>query len=109
MIQFFRVIHIQYDDVYYRDGNEMKGLEKIIEKYCDYISGIRGQKKKAILIQLSSIITDESNKFRKSKEEIGNVFVGILDSLLAAKMVGLAGRLLYVCQEQLKVCKMSTN
>ena len=87
----------------------MKGLEKIIDKYCDYTSGIRGQKKKAILIQLSSIITDESNQFKKDKEEIGNVFVGILDSLLAAKMVGLAGRLLYVCQEQLKVCKISKN
>ena len=87
----------------------MKGLEKIIEKYCDYTSGIRGQKKKAILIQLSSLLTDDSNRFRKDKEEIGNVFVGILDSLLAAKMIGLAGRLLYVCQEQLKVSKSSIN
>ena len=87
----------------------MKGLEKIIDKYCDYTSGIRGQKKKAILIQLSSIINDESSQFKKDKEDIGNVLVGILDSLLAAKMVGLAGRLLYVCQEQLKVCRISTN
>ena len=78
-------------------------MEKIIDKYCDYTSGVRGQKKKAILIQLSTLITDESNGNSKSSEEIGNIFVSILDSLLAAKMVGLAGRLLYVCQEQLKV------
>ena len=74
-----------------------------MDKYCDYTSGVRGQKRKAILIQLSTLVTDESNESRKSAEEIGNIFVSILDSLLAAKMVGLAGRLLYVCQEQLKV------
>jgi len=84
------------------DVTEVRGLEKIIDKYCDHISGARGQRKKAILIQLSAIITNESNGNKKSQEEIGNILIGILDNLLTAKMVGLAGRLLYVCQEQLK-------
>merc|ERR1712203_1234390 len=35
-------------------------------------------------------------------EEIGNEFVTILHSLMAAKMIGLAGRFLYICQTQLK-------
>ena len=91
---------------YYSDANEVRGLEKIIDKYCDHISGARGQRKKAILIQLSAIIADESNGNKKTKGDIGNILIGILDNLLAAKMVGLAGRLLYVCQEQLKVVNL---
>merc|ERR1712203_897787 len=35
-------------------------------------------------------------------EEIGNEFVTILHSLMAAKMIGVAGRFLYICQTQLK-------
>ena len=94
---------IKWCNQYCSDANEVRGLEKIIDKYCDHISGARGQRKKAILIQLSAIITDQSNGNKKSEEEIGNILIGILDNLLAAKMVGLAGRLLHVCQEQLKV------
>ena len=100
---------IKWYNQYFSDANEIRGLEKIIDKYCDHISGARGQKKKAILIQLSAIISDESNGNKKSEEEIGNILISILDNLLAAKMVGLAGRLLNVCQEQLKVVDSLAN
>ena len=94
---------------YSRDASEIKGLEKIIEKYCDHISASRGQKKKAILIQLSTLMVNKGNEYRKSVEEIGNAFVNVLDNLLSAKMIGLAGRFLDVCQTQLKVFFFKTN
>ena len=46
---------------------------------------------------------------RKSVEEIGNAFVNVLDNLLSAKMIGLAGRFLDVCQTQLKVFYLGKN
>ena len=60
-------------------------------------------------MQLSTLLVDHTNKYRKSFEETGNIFVKTLDSLLSAKMVGLAGRFLYVCQTQLKVLLENIN
>jgi hypothetical protein len=48
-------------------------------------------------------MVNKANGCRKSAEEIGNAFVNVLDNLLSAKMIGLAGRFLDVCQTQLKV------
>ena len=48
-------------------------------------------------------MNNKSNGYRKSAEEIGNAFINVLDNLLSAKMIGLAGRFLDVCQTQLKV------
>ena len=86
-----------------RDENEIQALEKSIERYCDYMNGTRGQKKRAILVQLSMLMRKKVDGESRSIEEIGNEFVAILHSLMAAKMIGLAGRFLYVCQTQLKV------
>ena len=86
-----------------RDENEIQALEKSIERYCDYMNGTRGQKKRAILVQLSMLMGRKVDGESRSIEEIGNDFVAILHSLMAAKMIGLAGRFLYVCQTQLKV------
>ena len=87
----------------FRDENEIQALEKSIERYCDYMNGTRCQKKKAILVQLSMLMRKKVEGESRSIEEIGNEFVTILHSLMAAKMIGLAGRFLYICQTQLKV------
>ena len=67
------------------------------------MNGTRCQKKKAILVQLSMLMRKKVEGESRSIEEIGNEFVTTLHSLMAAKMIGLAGRFLYICQTQLKV------
>ena len=93
----------QQPSCFFSDECEIQGLEKVVTKYCDHMSNNRSQKKLAILVQMSMLIRENSDRCRKSIEEIGNAFVNILDSLLVAKMIGLAGRFLYICQTQLKV------
>ena len=87
----------------------------MLAKYCEYMAGTRSQKKRAILLQLSTLIKDEGvvendrcqDADIKEKSGVpgnsGSAHVVVLDNLLAAKMFGLAGRFLYVCQTQLKV------
>ena len=54
-------------------------------------------------------MVNKVNGHRKNVEEIGNAFVNVLDNLLSAKMIGLAGRFLDVCQTQLKVFCFETS
>ena len=69
----------------------------------------RGQKKRAILVQLSMLIEDRTEDSKNRNETNGNAYVGVLDSLLSAKMIGLAGRFLYICQTQLQVINLNKN
>ena len=97
--------NIQISLFFFRDKSDIVGLEKVISKYCEYMSA-RGQKKRAILVQLSMLIKDRTES-KNRNESNGNAYVAVLDSLLSAKMIGLAGRFLYICQTQLKVSKLN--